>query len=271
MPFMGAHRVGATHSTPEQTATHDADDESVETGRLASRLYRLRLDAVNRVAHDVAHDHRNALASVVYSVETLLEETDSLSASDRRACLEDIRRSAQRLDELISGLVNYGANHLRRVEPIDVAHLFDRTTSKLRHHFRASENQLVVDAPEPGLALQGVLPVVVHALVSAVDNALESTSSSVRVEISAQGIQREDGRHFVRLAVLDDGPGIDASIRHRVFEPFFTTRSDAVGVGLTLAREGIASIGGTTHLLEAEAGTCVAFDLPLAGRWGEGE
>src|SRR6185369_11907392 len=80
-------------------------------------------------------------------------------------------------------------------------------------------------------------------------NAVEH--GATRVGISAE---REDG--MLRVTVADNGTGISAGNRDRVFEPFFTTRREAggTGMGLQIVRSMLAAHGGTIRLLPSEAG-----------------
>ena len=75
-----------------------------------------------------------------------------------------------------------------------------------------------------------------------------------------------------RLVVEDDGPGIPEELRPRVFEPFFTTRSDGTGLGLAIARRLVADVGGRIALeSEVGKGTRIELVLRAAGEEGRGD
>ena len=84
----------------------------------------------------------------------------------------------------------------------------------------------------------------------------------VRVTVEAA---RDGDRPGYRLSVADDGPGIPADVRARVFEPFFTTRRAGTGLGLAIARRLVRDVGGSI-ILESEEGhgTCVSVHLTAA-------
>jgi signal transduction histidine kinase len=74
----------------------------------------------------------------------------------------------------------------------------------------------------------------------------------------------------VRVRVVDNGPGIPQRLRHSVFQPFFSTREQGTGLGLTIASEAAASLGGYLILEPPTVpGTCFAVYLPRPQ--GEGE
>ena len=89
-----------------------------------------------------------------------------------------------------------------------------------------------------------------------------------RIEITL----REDrtagrSRKAVCFAIADDGPGIPPELRQRVFDPFFTTRPDGTGLGLTVCARIVADHGGAIHIGDsALGGALVELTLPQAAR-----
>jgi signal transduction histidine kinase len=103
-----------------------------------------------------------------------------------------------------------------------------------------------------------------RALDALLDNAARHTppDGRIRVHAARQGAG-------LRFTVTDTGPGIDASVRQNLFEPFVTGRANGTGLGLAIAREMAAAHGGTITLLEpggaAGVGASFAIDIPEAG------
>jgi signal transduction histidine kinase len=88
-----------------------------------------------------------------------------------------------------------------------------------------------------------------QALINLMRNAMEALRDGGRIGLSAF---QEGGR--VVIAVADNGPGIAADQREKVFVPFFTTKRQGSGVGLTLVRQIATVHNGTVHLGETEGG-----------------
>jgi signal transduction histidine kinase len=61
---------------------------------------------------------------------------------------------------------------------------------------------------------------------------------------------------------MDDGPGVSAAERERIFEPFVTGRPDGSGLGLAVVREIASAHGGRAYLAEDSEVTCFVIDLP---------
>jgi signal transduction histidine kinase len=91
----------------------------------------------------------------------------------------------------------------------------------------------------------------------------ESSPSSQRVELAAAADPASGG---VTLWVRDDGPGIPAELRDKIWAPFFTTKAQGTGLGLAFVREIVEDHGGQIQLEAASEapGTCFRIALPPA-------
>jgi len=100
------------------------------------------------------------------------------------------------------------------------------------------------------------------ALENLVKNALDAlagTGGQIRVEAEAASERR------VEIRVIDNGPGVSADVRKRIFEPGVTTKSNGWGVGLSLARRIVEDVhGGRLQLAQTERGATFVMSLPIA-------
>ena len=81
------------------------------------------------------------------------------------------------------------------------------------------------------------------AMINLLENAMQVSSPGGQIILT--GLIDKD---TIVLSVYDDGPGIDIALQERLFEPFFTTRSEGTGLGLAIVRGVIQSMGGTVHI-----------------------
>jgi signal transduction histidine kinase len=101
-----------------------------------------------------------------------------------------------------------------------------------------------------------------QVLLNVLRNAMESIGEGGRIEVR---IGREAGR--VRLSVLDDGAGIPAEVRPRLFTPFFSTKRDGRGLGLTVVQEVLARHGFAFELEDRpEGGAEFRVEMPAGER-----
>ena len=107
-----------------------------------------------------------------------------------------------------------------------------------------------------------------HIFVNGIEAALRK---SVIPVITVDAVHFEtDGSSSggLRLAIVDNGPGIDPELRPRVFSPFCTTKTQGLGLGLPMAQRTILAHGGRIELDPGARGTCVNIVLPLNARGG---
>lgn len=125
---------------------------------------------------------------------------------------------------------------------------------------RGVDLQIVAQADMPSVDGNDVL--LEWALENLIKNALDAlagTGGAIRVEAEAVSARN------VEIRVIDDGPGVAAEVRKRIFDPGVTTKSNGWGVGLSLARRIVEDVhGGRLHLVPAERGATFVMLLPVA-------
>jgi signal transduction histidine kinase len=100
-----------------------------------------------------------------------------------------------------------------------------------------------------------------QVLVGLVANAIDAVGVGGEIRLEAH----PNGRQ-IELAVADTGPGVPAELRSQVFEPFFTTRAEGIGLGLAIARQIVEAHGGRIEVGQSESGGArFAVILPAAG------
>jgi signal transduction histidine kinase len=229
-----------------------------------------RLAEVGRLVASVIHDVSTPLASVALRAESLLHALEEGGAGepasmDRfprylRSIVDDAFRCKEGLGRLstltqppgpIKGVVNLNA----LCSEILALFQYDAMRQRIRAELSAAPSEIAVSGQD------GRLP---HALAAGVRNALEASPPGGRVVVETR--VGEKGLAMVRVS--DDGPGFPAEDADRLFEPFFTTKPPGrgrAGLGLTLCRDVVRTLGGTV-LLEREPGrgACLTLLLPLA-------
>jgi len=234
---------------------------------------RQRIDAVESFAADVAHELKNPLASLRGAIDTL----DKVDDPDLRRQLVGIAaHDVQRLDRLITEIA-YASRidaELSRAtfEPVDLAALAARLVGA-----RGVRGTAVAEAPRvrfrrgPGEALvSGDAARLERVLENLVDNAVSFSPPGGEVEVMVSGDE-----HTVRLSVTDEGPGIPAAARGKVFERFHSVRPAGEafgahsGLGLAIARTIALAHDGTLEIADradGHDGACLVLTLPARGR-----
>ncbi|HKE04852.1 MAG TPA: DUF4118 domain-containing protein [Blastocatellia bacterium] len=236
----------------------------------SERLKTALLDAVT-------HDLRTPLTSIKAAVTTLMDEAKAdeevtLDDEARRDFLEVIDEEADRLNHFVENMVELarieaGAINLRRrwssVEEI-VAMARARAEALTRGHRLEVELERELPAARVDTSL------IAEVLYSLIDNAAKYSPAGSRIKISARRGENE----MIMIAVEDEGRGIPAPLRERVFDKFFRATSEGaaslgrprgLGMGLAIARGIVEAHGGRIWVESGTgaAGVRVVFTAPV--------
>ena len=220
-------------------------------------LEQLRDDLVSMVVHDM----RSPLQSMLISLRMLEDSTSARLTGDDRACLESALEGTRSLSRKANDLFDVSRLEACRM-PVDQA-IWDLTG--MAHDVRSELGSL--DAARPiEIDSEGAVEVgcdgglVRRVIENLVSNGIRHTPAGSGLRIA---IARGDGR--VRVAVQDEGPGVPAEARERIFQKFGTLHSTyhSTGLGLTFCKLAVEAQGGTIGVEPREpAGSTFWFELP---------
>jgi two-component system sensor histidine kinase HydH len=198
-----------------------------------------RLGSMGTMSGVVAHELRNPLAALKGHAQLLVEALAQQPQAKLQA--ERVVDAAWRLERLSASLLELARTGAISRSEVSPAELVRNAVSELdtgRIH--------IDDAPAP--PRWSVDPVRFAQVVrNLVENALQAAATEVEVHLGL-----ENSRLIVE--VRDHGPGVPASERERIFEPFVTTRTKGVGLGLAIARQVVLLHGGSLAVFDADGG-----------------
>jgi signal transduction histidine kinase len=234
--------------------------------RLDEAVRRLdRLAALGGLVSEIVHEIRNPLVSVKTFLQLLPDRLDDPEFHrDFRGVVED---EVGRLERMLEDLLRHarptpsGAPFERDAR---IANAIETTLQLLTYRSREKGIVLETDIREelPALALpEDALRQLVMNLVL---NATEVTPSGGKIRVEADWSAISP--NHVSIFVQDEGPGLDPAVAARVFEPFWTTRSDGNGgLGLAICKRIIEDAGGSIELEETRgSGARFRIELPIA-------
>jgi len=227
---------------------------------------RERLAVLGQMAASISHNLKNPLGSIKTILQVQLENAE-LPESIRvetKMVLEEIGRLSLKLNQLLHfsrPAVRGGA-----VTAIcDARAVAEQVSGVLRHEAERRGVSLEVEVAA-GTILAASAEAVNEILSNLVVNALEATVRGGRVNVS--GSANGDGFLF---AVEDDGPGVPESVREKILQPFFTTKTQGTGLGLAIVARRVAEFGGGLDWessLKDGRGTRFTVNLPMKDRSG---
>jgi|GEM_PF-2869135 len=270
------HRDGRAVST-KVSALLLADDEERPTGvlvrihdlterrrseaernRLRDRLMHTeRLSALGEMAARIAHEVRNPLVSIGAAAQVIAEELPE--GSPVAAEVQAIVRETRRLDAIVTDFLGFARppKHERRL--VDLTAVLRESVDLARP--KADGYTLAIHAAVAVLAR--VDPdAIKQVLLNVILNAVEASPTGIPGTIDCEA--RILDEEWVELSVADRGPGIPASSRTKVFNPFYSTKTRGTGLGLAVSKQIVDEHHGRLRLLSRRGGgTRVVIQLPI--------
>jgi two-component system sensor histidine kinase KdpD len=242
---------------------------AVARGREEERRQRTMLEQSDRLKsgllNAVSHDLRTPLASIKGSATALLLPDGNLAADDRTELLETINEEADRLNRLVSNLLDLSRIEAGALRPVldwyEVPEVIETVVPRLRALL--GNRPLRVDVRYDGPAIHIDLLRIEQLLVNLVENAAKYTPPGSTIDL----VVCDGPGQSVRLSVVDHGPGIPERQRARLFRSFqrgrdHSDRHPGTGLGLAICR-GIAEAHGGTISFEETPGGGATFTVTL--------
>ncbi len=229
-----------------------------------------RLAAVGEMAAGIAHEIRNPLASMSGSLQILRQE---LPLSDEQSQLMDIvLRESDRLNETIRSFLAYAKPQRSALSRLDVRQVVTDASTLLQNSAELIESHSIqCDVPPDPvwcLADEAQIRQIVWNLAT---NGLRAMPDGGRLTLSAAPAVAEAGKPpMVRLAVTDEGIGIDPDELDGILQPFHGGFERGTGLGLSIVHRIVSDYGGELVMTsERGKGTTVTVKLPAANQEAE--
>jgi signal transduction histidine kinase/FixJ family two-component response regulator len=228
-----------------------------------------RLTTMGELTASIAHEINQPLAAIVTQSEAALEflDRDDPDLDEARDSLLSITEDGMRAGEVIRGLralAGKSGPQLTKLEIDDVIkQVLALTRSELLRHDVVLRTDLdAADRPVMGDRVQ-LQQVLLNLIMNGVE-AMRAVTERTR-ELTVSSMLAEPGA--VLVSIKDTGTGLDPSVAERVFQPFFTTKSNGLGMGLSICRSIVETHGGRLWVSPRTShGADVRFTVPL---WSE--
>lgn len=225
-----------------------------------------RLATMGEMSSMLAHELNQPLAAIssytAGALNVLARGEDAVDAGLLRRALEQARVQAQRAGQIIKSVHEFVKKREPERQVVTIASVIDGVRALVELQARQAYVSLRVQVPlnlPPVLADRIMLE---QVLLNLARNGIESMQDIaperrvLRVEAHAEGAQ-------VAVSVIDNGHGIAPEVAERLFSPFFSTKAEGMGMGLSICRTAIEFHGGTlTHSANPGGGTVFTFTLP---------
>lgn len=229
-------------------AVDRAKSTQEDLDRARAELHRAaRLSALGELVAGVAHEVRNPLASLLGTAEIFLD--DYPPGHERRRMAELNLEEVKRLAGIVDRFLAFGKPPKPQCAAADANLLMERLSSLAEGTARKKGVRLVFERPaRPNILVDA--DQILQMLLNLVLNAIEASPKGAEVIVGAMC-----SHHGCEWTIDDAGPGVPEVDRERIFDPFFTSRPEGSGLGLSI----------TTRIVEAHAGTIHYSQSPAGG------
>ena len=232
-----------------------------ERALIEDRLRRMeRYMGLGAMAAGLQHEIRNPLSALSLHLQLMREKLGEESTNPEvEELLDVVHAEAKRLNEVLASFDRYATLVAQGRRDIDLIPLLDKLTRFLRP--QAEESGVTIR-----LAAHGQPTATTHAdsvqlkqvFLNLALNSLAAMPQGGELTIQ---VSHEDDRLFVD--VIDTGSGIPPDVQPRVFDPYFTTRSQGTGMGLAICEKIVRQHGGDISFTTSARGTTFRVTLPL--------
>ena len=252
-----------------QDITERQQAEAEKTKLQEQLLQSQKMEAIGTLAGGVAHDFNNLLWVILGYAE--MAAYSSEDAAIVREYLDQVMQAGHRAKELVGQILAFSRRLASEKKPLLLRPIVKEALKLLRASLPSTidvrqnlygDTYIMADPTQIHQVIMNLATNAFHALEE-IGGVLAVSLEDVRLDSPLPAVQGEiQPGDYVRLQVLDTGPGIAPEIWSRIFEPYFTTKEVGKGTGMGLATVlGIVKSHGGEIVLEKESGQGTTFTL----------
>lgn len=216
---------------------------------------------VGRLAAGVAHSVRNPLTSVkmrLFSLERGLK-LDAMEKEDFEVIAEEIGH----IDTILSNFLEFARPPKLQKQLVRLSDVVDNTYQLIRHRIDSYGFQFNIVRDDRLPAIEADAEQLKEVLMNLIFNSCEAMTEAGEITITEKIITVESNEMAV-MEISDSGPGIPEHMRESIFEPFFTSKAEGSGLGLSIAKRIVEEHGGFIQLTRSDSqGTAITVGLPI--------
>lgn len=219
-----------------------------------------RLSDIGALAATVAHELRNPLAAIGMATHNIKRKAN---LSDIEKHINNIEKKISESDQIISNLLFYSRIKPPRSENVDIADILEECMEAAGKQLNKKVFMMGNLDPVKGISIEADTIQIREVFSNILSNAVDAVAyEGGNVQVLAED---EDG--FIKVAIKDNGHGIDKNVIDKIFDPFFTTKARGTGLGLSVCRQIIDMHTGKIEVdSEPGKGTRVVVSLPKKER-----
>jgi len=223
----------------------------------AEARLRREMAALGELTAGVVHEIRSPLSVISATAQLLLRRVPS--GHEMCGIASSILDEVKELERTVTGLLLFARPIEFEFKETDLSEVISRAVTLCRPRLDERGVRLERDLPAALPQVHADRERLAQAFANLIQNSVDALDRGGTVRICAG----ESGPDSVALLIVDDGPGIDADVHDKLFEPFFSQKEGGTGLGLSIVHKVIAAHSGTIELLPTPTGATFQITLPV--------
>ncbi|MCF6299101.1 MAG: ATP-binding protein [Thiomicrorhabdus sp.] len=217
-----------------------------------------RLHSMGEMAASLAHQIRTPLSSALLYVSQL--NSENLTEDKRERFVGKALNSLNHLEGLVKDMLRYARGGKGSEHCIELRELLEQLEKNVETQVACTQSNVIFEPVEKNLMVMGDKDALLTALQNLIGNAIDVIGEQAQIQVLVNPFSDKQ----VDLVVVDNGPGVEDSLREKIFEPFYTSRAKGTGLGLAVVRAIAEAHGGTAWVKSIVGhGSQFGIRLPL--------
>ncbi|WP_347158549.1 sensor histidine kinase [Pontibacter chitinilyticus] len=248
----------------------------VSLQNIQSELEAQELQTWQKVIRVLTHEIMNSITPVISLTSTVAGLLDSEIITRYKTgepleeeTLEDMQAGLRTIERRSTGMLHFVKNYRRlmrlpasELRPVKVQELMQNVRTLLAPELETHQVNLSIYLPEERVTLLADAEQLEQVLINLVKNGMEACQQSAEPCVEIVAYMDEQDREKLRINVTDNGPGIPEDVLDKIFIPFYTTKKQGSGIGLSLSKQIMQQHGGSIRV-SSEPGGPTTFSLQL--------
>lgn len=249
--------------TEHKRAEEQARRHQTELARVA------RLSTMGEMATGIAHELNQPLSAIASFARGCIRRvrSGSMSLEELVEPLEEVCDQAERAGEILRHVRDFVRKSELLLKPVDVNQIVRAVVKFTEHEARQHRTMVRLHLGPDLPKVQADSIMIEQVICNLVRNAVEAMTEANSPERVVTIHTRAFGSEEVEIEIGDSGPGIDGTVIDQVFDQFFTTKAEGLGMGLSISRSIVESHGGRVRAESGSGGgTILRFTLKVSGQ-----
>lgn len=224
-----------------------------------------RLTSIGQFAAGIAHEIRNPLTGMKTSIQVLENRLCKGEDQTNEKMFKGIIHEIDRINSLISGLLNFAKPRVSKFEKTDLSEVLDATLSLVGKSAKENDIEITVSSDCENTVVYADKAQIEQIFLNIIKNSISAVNKNGNIRVIFSRIQTEEGM-YAAVDFHDNGCGIESKDMSKIFDPFFTTKIQGTGLGLSVVYELVKNNHGKIDVQSvAGEGTKVRIEFPAYG------